>query len=162
MKKALIIGGAVVAVGAAGFFFYRNQIDKLYEMEYKFVGVNFDKLSYTDTIANLKIQITSKSTLEAAVSDLDLEIYINGKLFGTVKSNETIIIPAKGYSVADVKVQVNAAGIVAGGTQLLGQIWKDKDAMLTVKGKAKVKSAFIKLPINIDYTESIKYLMSDE
>lgn len=161
MKKAIIIFSGLAVVGFAGYYFYNKQVNLLTEMKYKFVGVSVDQLALINTVANLKIQIESDSTLEAEILDLDLDVYINDKYIGKITENKKIVIPAKGYSVVEVKVTTNALQAGTGLLDSAAQIWKAKDALLTVKGVAKVKSAFItfnKVPVN--YSESIKYLMS--
>lgn len=160
MKKTIIVLSIVAVLGVGGYLFYKSQIDKLYGMDYGFESVRFENIAFDNTVIDLKLRVTSDSTLEAEISDLDLDAYINGVKVGKIVDNRKIIIPAKGYSIVDIKVSINMDEVRMNGIAVLGDIWKNKDANLTLKGSAKVKTAFIKVPTKIDYTESIKYLMS--
>ncbi len=160
MKKAVVIVSIVALIGTAAYFFYKKQIELLQDMEYQFAGIGAGNISLTNTVATLKIKIISKSTLEAEILDLDLDVYINGSYVGKVTEKSKIIIPAKGYSIVELNVQTNP---MQAGTDLFGvlpQIVKNKDANMTLKGFAKTKSAVVTVKVPVDYTESIKYLMS--
>lgn len=160
MKKAIIISSIVILLGAGVYFFYKRQVDALYDMGYNILGFQVNKVSETETIVNVKVRITSDSTIEAEVRDVDLDAYIDGIKCGKVYENSVIVIPAKGYSDIDIKVVANLKEIGVNGLTLLGQLWANKDAMLTLKGTARVKTAFLSFKVPVDYTESIKYLLS--
>ncbi len=161
MKKAIIIGSIVVLIGGAGYYFYTREINKLYNMNYEFVGIQFENLSLATPVMNIRLKITSDSTLEAQLSDLDLDVYINGAKIGKITDVKKIIIPAKGYSFVDIKVALDSTELMGKGFQLIADIYKAKDATLTLKGTTTIKSAFLSFKnTKIDYTESIKYLLS--
>lgn len=160
MKKAVIISSIVILLGAGVYFFYKKQIDALYDMGYRILGFEVKKVSETETIVNVRVRIKSDSTIEAEIKDLDLDAYIDGIKSGKVYENSVIVIPAKGYSDIDIKVVANLKEIGVNGLTLLGQLWANKDAMLTLRGTARIKTAFLSFKVPIDYTESIKYLLS--
>jgi LEA14-like dessication related protein len=165
MKKAIIILAIVAAVGVGGYLFYQNEIDKLYNMQYQFLGANIKDLSTNGkTILTVKIRLDSDSTLEAAISDMDLDVYIDGTLFGKIESvnnKKPIIIPAKGFSIAEVQVTLDTLQTELNGFTVIKNYFTKKDATLALKGKLKLKTGFLpKFPANINYSESIKYLLS--
>jgi hypothetical protein len=165
MKKAIIILAIVSVIGVGGYLFYKNEIDKLYNMNYQFMGANILELSKDGkTILNVKIRIDSDSTLEAAISDMDLDVFVDGTMFGKIESvnnKKPIIIPAKGYSIAEVQVTLDTLQTELNGFTVIKNYFTKKDATLTLKGKLKLKTGFLpKFPASINYSESIKYLIS--
>lgn len=160
MKKAIIILAIVAALGISGYVFYKKQIDKLMDMDYEFMGFQLHNLSVSKSIADVKIKLISDSTLEAEILDLYLDVYINGKFVGVVSENKKILIPAKGYSIVDFHIAADLSKVGENALDLAGQIWANKDATIQLKGTAKVKSSFITVRVPIDYSESIKYLLS--
>ena len=158
MKKTIIILAIVAVLGISGYIFYSNQVEKLMNMRYKFLAIK--NVSVGETAFDVKVRIESDSTLEAQVTDLDLDVFVNGRKVGKIVDNSKMIIPAKGYSVIDFKVIADLDSIGLNALNLAGEVWKNKDATLTLRGKAKVKTSFISFRVPIDYTESIKYLLS--
>ncbi len=160
MKKALIILAIVAVIGFTAFTFYKKQFDKLIDMDYEFMAVQLESASLDNTVANVKIKLISDSTLEAVIKDLDLDIYIDGVYVGNITENKEILIPAKGYSIVDFHIKADVTEVKTNALNLIGKIWINKDAILTLKGKAKIKFAFLNIPVPVDYTESVKYLLS--
>lgn len=133
------------------------------DMEYDFVSIQ--NVSVDDRAFDVTLKIINTSTLQGVIKDLDLDVYIDGEKIGKVTENNPILIPAKGSSFVTFRLTLIDPGMLylsSGGGIIdkIGNIIKKKDASLTLKGKAKVKSAFLTFNVPVDYTDSIKSLLS--
>ena len=160
MKKVIVIIAIVGAVATGGYLFYKSQYEKLLDMQYTPLGIQVDISDDATTKAKIKLQISSDATIEAVIKRLDLEVSVNGVYLGKINEDREIIIPAKGYSIVDINISVSNMQVITNAVNLAGQIFKQKDAELTLKGKVKVKTAFLTVNVPVNYTESVKYLMS--
>lgn len=159
MKKLIVIGAIVLVVGSAAYFFYSREITKLEDMDYTFEGVFIDNISTSNTAMTVLTRITSSSTIEALITNLNLDAYINDVYMGKVINNGSIIIPAKGYSDVSFEIIADNNNIKENALSLIAGAILSKDAMLTLRGTAKIKSAFLTLNTDINYTDSIKSLL---
>lgn len=159
MKKVLIIGTITAILGGAVYLFYKKQIDQLSKLKYAFLKVSLGNLGATDTVLNLSLMVTSESTLEAEITDLNLEVFLNEKKVGSVSEIKPIILPAKGSSVVDLKISITPlqAGmdLLSAATSYLTK----KDANIKINGYGKVKSAFIKTSVPFTYETTLKQII---
>lgn len=153
MRKGLIIAGAIGAVGVGGYFFYREQYRRLQNISFKLEGIKVNSISLKDVDIDLKIRLISEATIEAVVTDLNLDVFVNDVKVGVVTGSSPIIIPAKGYSIADLKVKSNVSEVAKDAVNLGTEIYKSKSANVRISGTATIKSWIIKIKnAPIDYT----------
>jgi LEA14-like dessication related protein len=159
MKK-ILIGGAVLAVAGSLYMYYKNQVNLLQQLSYTPVGVRFDSISLDKAVVMVQIRIDSNSRLEALIERLSLDIYLNGFKAGHVTELKPLLIPAKGYSIVNLKVEFSPKELGQNIVSLAGDFYRQKDMRIGLKGEAKVKSSFIRTTIPVDYTTTVKELMT--
>lgn len=159
MKGVIIIGSVVIVAGGA-YYFYSQQIKKLKAMTYQFLKVAMT--SFDKNVANLTVSlmVTSTSTLEAQITDLNLDIYFNNVKVGTVNEQKPIIIPAKGTSIVDLKVSIPISSIATNALGLAQSYFNEKNGAVKISGNAKVKSAFIVTTVPFEYDTTLKEMAS--
>lgn len=155
MKKVLI-GGAILAVLGAGYLYYKNQINLLSDMKYTPIGYRFESIGLDKTVLNVDVKIESKSRIEALVEKLDLMVYIDNVNVGRVQDEKPLLIPAKGYSIAHLKVEFSPKQIGQNIISLASDFYKSRDLSIRIDGKAKVKTSFIRTTMPISYATTLK------
>lgn len=159
MKKVIIIG-AIAAVLGTGYFFYRSQIKKLESMKYQFLKVGLTSFDKDTAVLSVTLMVTSTSTLEAQITDLNLDVYFDNVKVGTINEQKPIIIPAKGNSMVDLKVSIPLSNIATNVLGLAQSYFKEKNAAIKINGYGKVKSAFIKTSVPFEYDSTLKEMAS--
>lgn len=160
-KQKVILASLGLLSAGAGIVLYRyynKQVKLLGDYDIRPVGVKVLRWEKDGSLATLEftVRITNKSNIEAVITQLHSDIYLNNQYLGYVINNGSILVPAKGS--ADAKVQITFApkealkNIISTVTVLLGT----KDIPYRLKGYAKVKSSFIAVSVPFDETRSLK------
>lgn len=155
MKKVLIISLTVAVIGG-GIYYYYKQVTLLTNLDYKLIGFHVESLSLTQSVVDLDMRIWSKSTIEATIKNLDLNVFIDGVKLGNVTEISTIVIPAKGYSDVKLKVILSPLQIGENVLNLFNNYSSNKDSKILMTGFAKVKSSFIETTVPFTYQTTIK------
>ncbi len=160
MKKFIIILAIVAALGTAAFFYYKKQIGLIEDMDFDVIGVTTDSLSLTgQTIVLLKVKLTSQSKLQAEISDLNLDIYVNDIKVGVINDVKTLLIPARGFSIVDFKITIESSEVATNAVDLIAYWFNHKDASMSFRGYAKIKIAGINIPFPYTYNTTAKELI---
>ena len=155
MKKVLIVLG--IAGAATGIFlYYKKQVELLQQFTYKIIGIAFPKIGLQESICRLTIRIFSDSAIQAEVSDMNLDVYIEGVLVGNIRETKPIIVPSKGYSDIGLSVAFSPLEIGRNAIDLITDFATKRDALIDVKGFMKVKSGFIKTSVPFEYQTTFK------
>lgn len=159
MKKALIIGSVVLLL-AGGIYYYSKQINLLSNFTYKLTGIHLGAISMTKSAVDLFVRIYSPSTIEAKITNLDLDIFIDNIKVGHITDLAPIIVPAKAYSDISLKVEFNPLELGSNAINLLGNYYQHQDSIILMTGFATVKSAFIQTTVPFHYETTIKAMLS--
>lgn len=159
MKKYIIIGSLVVLLASAAVF-YKKQLDLLQQYETEIMGIKIVKLSLDTSIINIKVRLHSQSTLQAEITELNLDFYMNGVFMAKIKDVRPVIIPAKGYSDIEVAVEFSPNALGKDAVALVSNLIKFQDADIRINGFGKVRSAFIKINVPITYDTTLKQYFS--
>jgi LEA14-like dessication related protein len=155
MKKAIILLG--VAGAATGIYlYYKKQVDLLMDFTYEIIGYGVETASLTQAVIKITIRVHSASKLSATVSDMNLDVYMEGVKLGNVQDVKPIVIPAMGYSDAEVKVAFSPLQIGQNAVDLIRNYTAKQDAQIRVAGYMKVKAAFINTSVPFEYTTTVK------
>ncbi len=166
MKKVIIISSIVLVLGTGLYYWYSKQIAFLYNLKYTIIGIKFNDISVDNTQFDLSLRIESQGTIEAEIIDLNVDVYVGGVLVGKVNSNTPIIVPARlssgipGYSISDLHVVTDPKQILNDGLGIAAQLLSNKDAVILINGFAKVKSAFLTIPVPVSYQTTLKEFLS--
>lgn len=160
MKKIIIIGSIIAIIGGGLYFFYKKQVKELTALKYSFLKVSIGSLGTMNTELHITLMVTSSSTLEAEITDLNLDVFIGGKKVGAVSELKPIILPAKGSSVVDLKVSINPMQAGMDLVNVAASYFKEKNTSIKINGYGKVKSAFIKTSVPFIYETTLKEIIS--
>jgi LEA14-like dessication related protein len=156
MKKGWIFAG--VGVGLLGFGLYKYfqiQAKLLKDYQYQIVKIKPVKLTITEATFEIVMRFTSKSSIEAKIKALYLDVIVEGVNVGYVKDVNEFIIPANGsadipltISFSPKKVLPNLVTVILSGT-------RKKDLNFQLVGEVDVHSGFFKKVIRVDYKDVI-------
>lgn len=151
MKKALIIIAGLSAISLAAYLYIKKQIGLLEQLTLNIIGFQLISFTLSRVSFNLKLRAANKSSIEGAVTDLNIAIYLDSKLIGHVTETKKIIIPSKGSSDVVVLISFSPEDIIGNALDILIGIGRNKDAILSLRGSARVTSSFISTKVPISY-----------
>ena len=122
-------------------------------LEYRdYHDFSIDNLGYSNSTIKIDLTYFNPNNFRMQLRNTDLDIFINGKLFGHSFSDTTIQIPRKDTFSLPIKFDVNMQSLYQNALNtLLG-----KEVMVKVTGKVKVGKAnvFMYFPINYESKET--------
>jgi LEA14-like dessication related protein len=161
MKRSTAILLFVVGIGAIGVYYYYNQqVAALRNLTYKLIGFSIGDLSQPIVQANLIFRIYSSSTIDAQVNGLNLDVYINGARLGNIQNTTSFIIPANGYSDVPLTVTFSPAVLASDAVSVLTTYLTSSDMLIALNGYVSVKSAFLNVSVPVNYSTTLKEVLS--
>lgn len=150
MKKAIIIGSIVIALGVLGYYLV-GQVNRLKDIKYSFGKPKINALSATNVGIELPITITNTSDADITLKSANLKVYVNGAFVSDVKS---IVVQ---------KVAKNNSGTIWANINftpkdvLKGVVTKDVISSLLIdKSNIKIRiSGFVNLVIADNLAEKV-------
>lgn len=160
MKKALLLFGGLSILGFGVYRYFKIQTQLLKDFTWDFKDFKIRKFSFTEIAIELSIIFRSKANIEAKITSLYLDGYLDGKNVGYVSQLDTFIIPANGSATIPLFISLNPKSVINNIIQLSLGVAKNKDVKLTLDGYAKVESGYIKTTLPIKYETSVKEYLS--
>lgn len=152
------IGVTAVAGAVAGYRYFKKQAKLLNDYDIRPVGIRVISWAKDGSIASIEftVRITNKAAIEATITRLYTDIYLNNQYVGYATIDNKMLIPAHGS--ADGKFQVTFAPkqVLKNLVSNIAMLLLKGDLSYRLKGYARVKSGFIGLPIPFDETGSVK------
>ena len=102
------------------------------------------------------IPINNPNNFKFKVTDIDLDINLNGTDLGKVKELKNIKIPANSNETHTFLVEVEFSKVLAGSLNILGSLMKKDKAKVKLKGKIHVKSFMIGKTIDVNLDKPVK------
>lgn len=122
-------------------------------LEYRdYHNFTIDKLGFNNSTVSLEIEYYNPNNFRMQLRNTDLDIFIDGKLFGHSSTDTLIHIPRKDTFSLPVKFNVNMQRLYQNALNtLLG-----KEVVLRIAGKIKVGKAnvFMYFPVNYESKET--------
>lgn len=122
-------------------------------LEYRnYHGFSIERLGYSNSTIKIDLTYFNPNNFSMQLKNTDLDIFINGKLFGHSATDTLIQIPRKDTFSLPVKFNVNMQSVYQNALNtLLG-----KEVTIRVAGKVKVGKAnvFMYFPINYESKET--------
>ncbi|MEO8823947.1 MAG: LEA type 2 family protein [Ginsengibacter sp.] len=122
-------------------------------LEYRnYQNFSIEKLGYSNSTIRLDLNYFNPNNFRMQLRNTDLDIFINGKLFGHSTTDTLIQIPKKDTFSLPVKFDVNMQSLYQNALNtLLG-----KEVTVKVAGKIKIGKAnvFMYFPINYESKET--------
>lgn len=121
-------------------------------LEYRdYRNLKVEKLGFDNSTVSLNIQYYNPNNFRMQLRNTDLDIFINGKLFGHSSTDTLIQIPRKDTFSLPVKFDVNMQTVYQNALNTLF----GKEVLLRIAGKIKVgkASVFMYFPVNYESKE---------
>lgn len=137
-------------------------ISALSSCEYKEVeigdieGVKIKEITKSKVLLDLMIPIHNPNNVKFKITNIDLDINLNGTDLGKVKELKNIKIPANSNETHTFSVEVEFSKILAGSLNILGALMKKDKAKVKLKGKIHVKSFLLGKTIDVNIDKPVK------
>lgn len=158
MKKWILITAGILTAGLAyaGYRYFKRQAALLEDYNAEPIGVKILKWTNDTAILEFTIRITNKAAIEATITNMYMDLYLNNTFVGFINNNGTVLVPGKG--TADAKVQITFAPkqVLKNIISTISILMATKDVPYQLKGSVKIKSSFIGFSVPFDYTGSLK------
>lgn len=165
MKKVTIVSvlvlGGVAAIGYAFYAYASRQAKLLQDYSYKILNFSIDTFDLQKIKGTISVLFGSKSDVEVVVQEFILDFYFNGKKVGYLEDNTEFIIPAKGMTTIPFQYTLNPQLVFTNAVDIVSYALRQKDASISVRGYAKLKSGFIGATLPISYDTTIKEILSE-
>jgi hypothetical protein len=163
MKKpltGLAIFGGVAMFGYAIYYYVRKQMNLLQNYTYKITNFTINSLDLQKIKGDITVQFTSSSDIEVVIQEFYLDFYFNGEKVGYITDNQEFILPARASTEIPLSFTINPQIVFANATDILAYALKTKDASISVRGYAKLKSNFVRLSLPIEYDTTLSAILS--
>ena len=157
--RKIIIGG-FVALLALCVYYYNMQIAMMENMTYSLISVNVGNLSADQATVNLDIRLTSAASIQLQVLSMNINVYLNGMLLGNVSQVAPFVVPAKGYSDAQIAVNFSPSQLASDALSLLTSLGNLGSLPVNFSGTAVVNNGIFTASIPVSYTQSVNQLTS--
>lgn len=158
LRNIILLSAFALVAGLA--YWYNKQVQIMENMAYSLIGFSVQSGSATQATLDITIRMQSNSTLQAEIMSAMLQVYVSGMLIGTVQPIQPFIIPAMGYSDAQLSVSFNPSQIATDALSLLTSIGNLGALPVSVIGQVTIKSAFLTLPVPFTYNSTVSSLTS--
>jgi hypothetical protein len=156
MKKLLLAIGGLSLLGFGVYKYFKTQTDLLSKFTWKISGFKIVKFNLNELSIDVNFLFTSVADLEAKVTKLYLDLFLQDTNVGYIAENKEFIIPAHGTSSIPIHISINPQIVFKNLIDLSLGVAKSKDVRFKFKGFANVRSGFIATTIPIKYETSIK------
>jgi LEA14-like dessication related protein len=159
LKPTLIIGGLGI-IGYALYRYYQKQLNFLQNIQYSLKGFKIINVAKEAVTLEITQRIFNSSNVEANVSEMYLDLYINQIKVGTIdESKDILLLPNKSTDVS-YKLTFDPQLILKNVVNLVTLTIALKDMQIKAEGYVKVKSSFISTTIPFSYKNNLKSLLS--
>jgi hypothetical protein len=156
MKKALLVIGGLSVLGFGLYKYFKTQAEVLKQFTWDFKSFKILKFSMDEIAIQLSIVFRSKADIEAKITQMYFDGFLDGKKVGFLSQSDTFIIPARGTTTIPLYISLNPKYVLNNIIDLSLGIAKNKDVRLTLDGFAKVESGFFKTTLPIKYDVSVR------
>jgi hypothetical protein len=165
MKKSTIVGlsilGGVSVFGYAIYAYAKKQAMLLENYVYKIVDFKMDTFDAQKIKGTISVWFGSKSDIEVVIDKFILDFYFNGKKVGYIEDTTSFVIPANGFTTIPFQYTLNPQLVFSNAVDIIAYALRQKDAAISVRGYAKVKSGFVSATLPISYDTTIKEILAD-
>lgn len=122
-------------------------------LEYRsYTNFTVEKLGFDYSTVKLNLQYYNPNNFRMQLRNTNLDVFINGKLFGNSSTDTLIQIPKKDTFTLPIKFNVNMQSVYQNALNTLF----GKEVLIKVTGKVKVGKAnvFMYFPVNYESKET--------
>jgi hypothetical protein len=165
MKKVTAVGLLVVSgvavIGYALYSYAKKQASLLENYTYKIVDFKIENFDLQKIKGSISVLFGSQADVEVVIQNFILDFYFNDKKVGYIEDTTEFVIPARGYTTIPFKYTLNPQLIFNNTVDIVSYALRQKDASISVRGYAKLKSGIVTATLPISYQTTIKQILSD-
>jgi len=155
LRPFLIVGGLGI-IGYALYRYYMRQLNFLKDITYQITGLNIKSVTQSLVSMDISAKIYNASNVEATVTQMYLDVFINDVRVGNVNEvKEILILPQKSTDIT-FNFQFNPRLIGKNVREVILSSINSKDIMIKFNGYVKVRSSFISATIPFEYQNNLK------
>lgn len=155
LKTVSILAGLGL-IGYAIYKYYLKQIDFIKDITYQVKGVKIKEFSKTKVSLDITALIFNASNVEATVTQMYLDVFINGIKVGNVNEIKDILIKPKQSTSIEFNFAFNPSLIFKNIVDLISLTIAAKDMVIDIKGYIRMKSGFLSTPLPFEYQTNLK------
>ena len=164
MNKKYLVGTAIL--GGVGLFAYsiyyyiRIQTELLKNFTYLIRKVKLTTFNSQIIKGIIQLDFTNNSDVEVAINEFYLDFFLNGDYIGYLQDTSPFVILKRSTTPISFEFTLNPQLILSNVVSIATFSLKARDAVFSLKGKAKLKSGFVKATLPVTYETTIKEILS--
>jgi len=159
LKPTLIISGLGI-IGYALYRYYQKQLNFLQNIQYSFKGIKILNVTKQEVSLEITQKLYNASNVEAKVSEMFLDLYVNEVKVGTIDEAKDILLLSNKSTDLTYKLSFDPQLILKNVVNLVNLTLALKDMLIRAEGYVKVKSGFISTTIPFTYKNNLKSLLN--
>lgn len=160
MKRILVIALGLSVAGLGIWYYIKTQAELLAKFKYKITGGRLNTVSTNVFQLSLFIKFSSIADIEATVSDLSLNVFLDDKKVGVISNDNSFIIPSHGTSDIALNLSFDPRIVLGNILDIVSGNRAVENSQLKIDGYASVKSGFISATLPVRYSTSIKEFLA--
>jgi LEA14-like dessication related protein len=154
--KAILVLSGLGIIGYSLYRYYTKQIDFLKDITYQVVGLKIVNIAKDNISLDITNRIYNASNVEAIVTEMYLDFYLNNVLIGNVnEAKDLLILPLKTTDIT-YRFTFNPQLVIKNLVSVVTFAIAAKDMTFEARGYAKVKSGFVETTIPFEYKNNLK------
>jgi LEA14-like dessication related protein len=154
--KTLSVIAGVSLIGYALYRYYQKQINFIKDITYQITGLKVREFSKNKVSLDISAVIFNASNVEATVTQMYLDVFINGIRVGNVNEVKDINILPKKSSNIEFNFAFDPQLIAKNIVDLITLTISAKDVVIDIKGYIRVKSGFLSSSVPFEYQNNLK------
>ena len=154
--KTISILAGLGLIGYAIYRYYLKQIDFIKDITYQVKGIKIREFSKNKVSLDISALIFNASNVEATVTQMYLDVLINGTKVGKVNEIKDIPIKPKQSTLIEFNFAFEPSLIFKNVVDLITLTIAAKDMVVDIKGYIRVKSGFLSTPLPFEYKTNLK------
>lgn len=117
-------------------------------------GLKVSNISGNSVTLEMLVPIHNPNSFRFKITNIDLDVEINGSVVGNISNNNKIVVPAKSYHKHKIKLDVKLKDALQGGAVIFNTLM-GRSQKLTLKGFIKARAFVITKKIEVEKTKEI-------
>ena len=154
--KTISLVAGIGLIGYAVYKYYQKQIDFIKDITYQVTGVKIREFSKQKVSLDISALIFNASNVEATLTQMYLDVFINGVNVGKVNEIKDILILPKQSTIIQFNFSFDPSLIAKNIVDLVTLSVAAKDIIFDIKGYIRVKSGFLSTALPFEYRNNLK------
>jgi len=154
--KTISVFAGLGLIGYAIYRYYLKQIDFIKDITYQVTGLKIREFKKNNISLDITALIFNASNVEAVVTQMYLDVFINGIKVGNVNEIKDIPIKPKQSTTIQFNFSFDPQLIAKNIVDLVTLSMAAKDIVIDIKGYIRVKSGFLSTPLPFEYKNNLK------